>query len=53
MPLRKNVCMITSAQVLAIYRDLILKNSDSNTLREKIINSSGWLEGFTVKTAAP
>jgi hypothetical protein len=47
---KKNVCMMTSIQVLAMYRDLVLKHLDVNTLREKIINCAGWLEGFDIKT---
>ncbi len=43
---KKNICMMTSMQVLAIYRDVVLKHADVNALREKIINSSGWLEGL-------
>jgi pSer/pThr/pTyr-binding forkhead associated (FHA) protein len=45
---KKNVCMMTSMQALAIYRDLLLKHIDANTIREKVIISSGWLEGFTL-----
>ncbi len=46
---KKNVCMLTSLQILAIYRDLILRNADINSLREKITSSNGWLPGFTIK----
>ncbi len=48
---KKNVCMMTSLQVLAIYRDLILKNADIRTLREKIMSTNGWLDGFAIKSS--
>ncbi len=47
--IKKNVCMMTSMQILAIYRDMVLKQSDINLLREKIMGSTGWLEGFAIK----
>ncbi len=45
----KNVCLMTSAQVLAIYRDVTLKGSDPESLRKKILNTNGWLEDIKLE----
>lgn len=50
---KKNVCMMTSTQVLALYRSLFLKESEAENLREKIMSGAGWLKGFSLETHSP
>lgn len=40
----KNVCLMSTGQILAIYRDVTLKGTDAESLREKIVSTNGWLE---------
>jgi hypothetical protein len=43
---KKNVCLINVTQLLAIYGEVLLNKADTRPLQEKIVSTSGWLEGF-------
>lgn len=45
----KNVCLMNTLQLLAIYRDLALKDGKSSELRNSIHDSKGWLKGFDLE----
>jgi hypothetical protein len=45
---KKNVCLMTTLQLLSLYREVVLKNAKADALREEIISSSGWLNGFNL-----
>lgn len=45
----KNVCLMNTLQLLAIYRDLALKDGKSSELRNAIHESKGWLKGFDIE----
>ncbi len=45
----KNVCLMNTLQLLAIYRDLALKDGKSSELRSAIHDSKGWLKGFDLE----
>ncbi len=42
----KNVCIMSTLQLLALYRDIALKDGKTGELRESIYDSKGWLKGF-------
>ena len=42
----KNVCLLTTANLLAIYHDTTMNHLDGGTVRMKIMQTDGWLEGF-------
>ncbi len=46
---KKNICLMTTVQLLCLYRDAVLKNSNVETLRRQIVSGSGWLKGFTME----
>ncbi len=43
----KNICLITTVQLLCIYRDLKLGKVQPDTIYQSIISSQGYLPGFT------
>jgi pSer/pThr/pTyr-binding forkhead associated (FHA) protein len=45
---RKNVCLMTTLQLLAIYRDIAVNNVNPETLRHAVSSTSGWLQGFNL-----
>jgi len=45
----KNVCLLTTANLLAIYHALTSHQFESRALREKIMCTDGWLEGFDLE----
>lgn len=48
---RKNVCLMTTVQLLAIYRDVYMNDANPESLRQTIISTSGWLSGFNLDTS--
>ena len=44
---RKNICLLSTLQLLYIYRDIRLGKTDAKSLRQTILTSSGLLTGFT------
>ncbi len=45
----KNVCLLSTLQLLAIYRDVALKDGKSHELRSSIHDSKGWLKGLDLE----
>ncbi|MDZ4834422.1 MAG: FHA domain-containing protein [Candidatus Melainabacteria bacterium] len=45
----KNVCIMDTLQLLALYRDIALKDGKSSELRSSIHLSKGWLKGFDLE----
>jgi pSer/pThr/pTyr-binding forkhead associated (FHA) protein len=46
---KKNVCLMTTLQLLSIYKEVALNKGNVDKVREKMSDSSGWLEGFTLE----
>jgi hypothetical protein len=44
---RKNLCLLSTSQLLAIFRDLDSGNGDAKTVRENILTTSGDVSEFT------
>ena len=45
----KNVCLMNTLQLLALYRDIALKDGKSSEMRNSIHDSKGWLKGFDIE----
>lgn len=43
---KKNVCLMTTLQLLSVYRDVVLNEGSPESVRQTISNSSGWLHGY-------
>ena len=48
---KKNICLMTTPQLLSLYRDAVLNNINADGLRKEIMASSGWLPGFSFENA--
>lgn len=46
---KKNLCLMTSLQLLSIYRDLEASNSAARELKDKILSTNGRLSGCTLE----
>ncbi|MGE0263752.1 MAG: FHA domain-containing protein [Candidatus Obscuribacterales bacterium] len=46
---KKNVCLMSTLQLLAVYRDLALGEGSSKELRKAIHDCKGWLEGYVIE----
>lgn len=46
---KKNLCLITSLQLLSIYRDLEGGSATAKDLKEQILSTSGRLQGFSIE----
>lgn len=46
---KKNVCLITTLQMLALYKELILNNEQPASLRATIMSTDGWLASFNLE----
>lgn len=46
---QKNVCLMDTVQLLALYRDIALKDAKTDERREKIQDGKGWLSGFELE----
>jgi hypothetical protein len=45
---RKNVCLMTTQQLLAMYREIVMNNADREALRQSVTSTNGWLQGFNL-----
>ena len=45
---KKNVCLLSTLQLLAIYRDVSLKSSSADEVRNEIIDAQGWLTDYRI-----
>jgi pSer/pThr/pTyr-binding forkhead associated (FHA) protein len=43
---KKNVCLMSTLQLLAIYKDVALNDGSTESIRNTIQNASGWLHGY-------
>ena len=46
---KKNICLLSTLQLLAIYRDVSLKDGDADEARSEILESKGWLDGYKIE----
>ncbi|HNG19710.1 MAG TPA: hypothetical protein PLI59_11075, partial [Candidatus Obscuribacter sp.] len=46
---KKNVCLMTTLQLLALYKEVALGDAKPDNLRAKVAQSNGWLEGFDLE----
>ncbi|MBK9142040.1 MAG: FHA domain-containing protein [Candidatus Melainabacteria bacterium] len=46
---KKNVCLMSTLQLLAVYRDLALGDGSAKELRKAIHDCKGWLEGYMIE----
>jgi hypothetical protein len=44
---RKNLCLLTTAQLLSIFRDLDIADADEKEIRENILTTSGRIMDYT------
>ena len=49
---KKNVCLMSSLQLLAIYREAALRGGDVESIKSAILAASGHLSGFELATVA-
>lgn len=50
---RKNLCLINALQLLAMYREVALRDGDAARIREGILTTSGPLNGFRLQFSEP
>jgi hypothetical protein len=46
---KKNVCLMTTMQLLSIYKEAALHDAKIESLRATILNTSGWLKNFALE----
>ncbi len=46
---KKNVCLMTTLQLLAVYKDVVLHNGSTETIKATMLASNGWLSGFNLE----
>lgn len=46
---RKNLLLLTSQQLLAIYREVLINKADGRKIRENLLSNSGILPGFKLE----
>ena len=47
---KRNVCLITSIQLLSMYKEVALGASNPENIKNKLLDTAGWLEGFEIIT---
>jgi hypothetical protein len=47
---KKNLCLITTAQLLGVYRELELRKQSPEEIRQKIVGTSGKFDGFAIES---
>jgi hypothetical protein len=47
---KKNLSLITTAQLLGIYRDLEFRKQSAGEIRQKIVGTSGRFDGFAIES---
>ncbi|MBN9396848.1 MAG: FHA domain-containing protein [Candidatus Melainabacteria bacterium] len=46
---KKNVCLMTTMQLLALYKEVALTDANPESLRQAVISASGWLSGHNLE----
>ncbi len=46
---KKNVCLMTTLQLLSLYKEVALGEGKPEALREAVIRGSGWLNGYNLE----
>ena len=46
---KKNVCLMSTLQLLAVYKEIALNDGSTESIRNTIQNASGWLHGFNLE----
>lgn len=46
---KKNVCLMTTLQLLALYKEVALTDANPESLRQAVISASGWLSGHNLE----
>ena len=46
---QKNTCLMSTLQILGLYRDVTLKGGDASSIRKKILDSKGWLDALLLQ----
>jgi hypothetical protein len=46
---KKNLCLMNSVQLLAIYRESTLRHADVESMKSEILGASGLLKGFEIE----
>lgn len=47
---KKNVCLMSTPQLLAVYKEIALHDGSAETVRNTIQAASGWLHGFSLES---
>ncbi len=47
---KRNVCLLTTIQLLAMYKDVALGAGEPDTIKNTLLDTSGWLPGFEIAT---
>ncbi len=46
---KKNVCLMTTLQLLALYKEVALAEAKPESLRNSIMTGNGWLSGYSLE----
>ena len=46
---KKNICLLSTLQLLAIYRDISLKDGSADDVKKEVLESKGWLDGYKIE----
>ncbi|MBI1269412.1 hypothetical protein GC174_03170, partial [bacterium] len=46
---KKNICLLSTLQLLAIYRDISLKDGSADDVKKAVLESKGWLDGYKIE----
>jgi len=49
---KKNVCLMTTLQLLALYKEVALGDAKPEVLRSAVAHSNGWLDGYDLEPGA-
>lgn len=49
---KKNVCLMTSLQLLSIYREVSLRSADVESIKSALLSASGQLSGFELTASS-
>jgi pSer/pThr/pTyr-binding forkhead associated (FHA) protein len=50
---KKNVCLMTTLQLLAVFKEIALNDGNADAARSAIMTSNGWLQGFILEPNEP
>lgn len=48
---KKNVCLMSTVQILAIYKEVAINDTSPDSIRSSILGTSGWLSGYNLEPA--